>query len=204
MLRAVALVVVAAFLLLGRPTASEAEIYRWIDDRGVANYSEGIDSVPLKYRATAVPMGFRTAPPPPAGSGPATPGPAAGAGPTQIKFTPGKPIVVDARLNGTTSVQLLLDTGAQRTMINPRVLAAAGVAVKAGEAALIRGATGTATVGAVQLDSLEVGPIRVDNLAVLAHDVEQEGIDGLLGRDFLDRVRVAIDNTAGIVTLSPK
>jgi hypothetical protein len=39
---------------------------------------------------------------------------------------------------------------------------------------------------------------------VVAHDVELGQADGLLGRDFLDRFQVSIDNQAGIVTLTPR
>ncbi len=189
-------------LLLGGPTASEAQIYRWTDERGVTNYADGLDSVPERYRAAAVPVGLRNTAPAPAA--PAGGGPAAVAPGTQIKFVPGKEIVVDARLNGTTTVKLLLDTGAQRTVINPRALAAAGVALQQSSAIQIRGATGTANVSAVVVDSVEIGQARAAKLAVISHDIEQEGMDGLLGRDFLDRFKVSIDNQDGVVTLSPK
>jgi hypothetical protein len=39
---------------------------------------------------------------------------------------------------------------------------------------------------------------------VISHDIEQEGVDGLLGRDFLDQFKVSIDSREGVVTLGPK
>jgi hypothetical protein len=39
---------------------------------------------------------------------------------------------------------------------------------------------------------------------VISHDIEQGGIDGLLGRDFLDQFNVNVDNAQGVVTLTPK
>jgi len=39
---------------------------------------------------------------------------------------------------------------------------------------------------------------------VVSHDSELGQGDGLLGRDFLDRFTVNIDNAAGIVTLTPR
>lgn len=217
MTRATALAT-AVLALLAWTGAAGAEIYRWVDERGVTNYSEGLDSVPEKYRATAVPIGLRNAPPPPPapsapparptrpGGGPAAPARPAGGGTgsAEIKFTPGREIVVEARLNGGTSVRLLLDTGAQRTVINPRVLVAAGVVLSAGQAMQMKGATGTASVRSVQVDSVEVGQARVGKLTVISHDIEHDGVDGLLGRDFLDQFKVSIDNQAGLVTLSPK
>ncbi len=196
---------VTLLLLLAWTSPSEAQIYRWTDERGVTNYTEGLDSVPEKHRATAVAVGLRNAAPVPAVGGPGAAGPPekAGGG-TEIKFAPGREIVVEARLNGGTSVRLLLDTGAQRTVINPRVLVAAGVVLSTGQAMQMKGATGTASVSTVQVDSVEVGQAKVGKLAVISHDIEQDGVDGLLGRDFLDQFKVSIDNKEGIVTLSPK
>ncbi len=71
-----------------------------------------------------------------------------------IPFTPGKPIYVDARINGTGNVRLLLDTGADGTIIAPRVLRAAGWAPRKGSATL-RGVTGHAT--AVDAYEIAVG-----------------------------------------------
>ena len=55
------------------------------------------------------------------------------------------------------------------------------------------------------LESLQVGGARVGPLQVSSHDA-QLGRDaqGLLGRDFLNHFRVTIDNTKGIVELTPR
>ncbi len=204
MTRATALVL-AALLLLGWPLVSRAEIYRWVDEHGVTNYTDGLDHVPSKYRSSAVPMGLTNSPSSAATSGGGSEGAEAGAlGSARITFTPGREIVVDATLNGSTATKLLLDTGAQRSVISPRTLAAAGVALDKSQPGRIRGATGTAPVSTVQVDSVEVGKARVGALAVISHDIEHQGVDGLLGRDFLDQFKVSIDNKEGVVTLSPK
>lgn len=202
---------IAALLLLGRPAPAEAQIYRWVDETGVPHFSEGIDSVPERYRATAVPLGLRNAPSPPsaAGGAPGAAGAsaargAAATGGTEIKFEPGKAIVVEALLNGNTPTKLVLDTGADRTVINPRILAAAGASLTEGPGTQIRGVTGTAPVRGAQLDSIAVGGARVGKLMVISHDIEQGGVDGLLGRDFLEQFKVSIDSKEGVATLSPK
>ena len=202
---------VLVLLLLGPATASWAEIYRWIDERGVANYADGLFSVPQEYRSSAVPVGLSSAPTAPAAApaaagprGPGAAGGATGTGDAQIKFTPGKAVIVEVLLNGSTTTKLILDTGADLSVINPRALVAAGVSLREGQRTEMRGATGTASVQTVQVDSVVVGTAKVSKLSVISHDIEQDGVDGLLGRNFLDQFKVSIDNQAGVVTLSPK
>lgn len=59
---------ILALSLLGvalAPSVALAQAYRWVDEQGKVHYSEGLDSVPAKYRATARPIEFPKAPPPP-------------------------------------------------------------------------------------------------------------------------------------------
>ena len=195
------------------PLHAAAEIFRYTDAAGVPHYVDGIDSVPQEFRARAIPMRL----PPPGASAVApptgTPGrPLSGAGPiasapkggTAIKYTPGKPIMVDVKINGSTNANLLLDTGADTTMINPRVLVAAGASLaRPVGTTRVTGVAGSDSVNFVTIESLEVGEARAGRMHVASYDVAGAG-DGLLGRDFLDRFSVNIDSTNGIVTLSPK
>jgi predicted aspartyl protease len=108
-------------------------------------------------------------------------------------------------VNGSHSVRLLLDTGADRTLISPRALVAAGVSLTRGSmTGSISGVTGTADVQAVALDSLEVGEARVGRLRVISYDMNQSGYDGLLGRDFLEQFNVSIDSSRGLVSIAPR
>jgi len=70
--------------------------------------------------------------------------------------------------------------------------------------AVSKGATGTANVLFVSVQSIEVGTARSGPLRVAAHDIEFGTGDGLLGRDFLDNFIVTIDSAARVVTLTPK
>ncbi|MBI3826245.1 MAG: retropepsin-like domain-containing protein [Candidatus Rokubacteria bacterium] len=182
---------------------AHGQIYRYVDERGTAAYADGLDAVPERYRASAVATGLtnRPAPPPPPAQGERP----VAAGGTTIKFTAGQRIVADARINGTVPVKLLLDTGADRTLIAPRALTAAGASlgrpVVSGQ---VRGVTGRTQVDAVTIESLEIGQARVGRMLVLAHDTDIPGFDGLLGRDFLDRFSVTIDPAKGLVTIAPR
>ena len=122
-----------------------------------------------------------------------------------IRYTPGRPIIVVVRLNGRSSARLVLDTGADGSMVKPDLLAAAGVdlsrPVSRGEAS---GIDGKVKMSYFLVD-FEVAGHRVRVPKVAAFNTYDDGFaDGLLGRDFLDRFKVVMDPAAGIVTLVPR
>jgi hypothetical protein len=177
-------------------TAARAQVYHWVDEQGVIHYTSGIESVPERYRPTARALG---------GSGAdlgAEPPSVAGA-PTVIRFTPGAPILVSARINDGDPVTLILDTGADRTLVAPAALARLGIPTPNTYDATIQGVTGSIRADVVPIQSLEVGGVRAGPLAIIAHDAELAGADGLLGRDFLSLFSVTIDAGARAVTLQP-
>jgi predicted aspartyl protease len=190
--------------LLAEPEVAVAQIFRWLDAEGAIHYSQGVDSVPERFRGSAVIIGYDR----PASPAEPSPGsarvPPSGTG--EIKFTPGQPIMVTARINGAGSAQLMLDTGAVRTVINPAVLATLGVSYENAQRGTLKGVTGDAEVQAVRVDSIEVSGARYGPLLVVSHDTgfgPGRG-DGLLGRDFLDNFTVTIDNATGTLTLTSK
>ncbi len=177
-------------LLTGVIAPASAQIYRWTDERGNVQFSQGIQSVPSQFRGGA---SEPTAPSAPA------------AGVARIPFTPGQPIVVAAKINGGGTTQLILDTGAQGTLISPTALAALGISYRNAVRGSIKGVTGDANVLAVRIESIEVDGARFGPLMVVSHDSGLgSGRDGLLGRDFLDNFIVTIDSAARVVTLTPK
>ena len=198
--RRLAVLILAA--TLGHAVPAWAQMYRWVDDQGSVHYTQGLDSVPDRFRSKAQMMAFPERPAAPAQSG--APADSAAATTTKIPFTPGKPIMVTAKVNGGGSANLMLDTGSSVTVINPRVLASMGIGSSQGLRGSVKGATGSADVLFVPIQSLEVGNARSGPLRVAAHDVDLTQGDGLLGRDFLDQFTVTIDSTGGVVTLAPK
>ncbi len=187
----------AGLLLAGLlATGAEAQVYHWVDDQGVIHYTTGIESVPERYRPTARVMASSGVDAP---SAPAT----VSAGGATIPFTPGAPILVNARINGGGAVALILDTGAERTLVAPAALARLGVSTPNTYDATIQGVTGATRADVVWIQSLEVGGTRAGPLAIIAHDADIAGADGLLGRDFLSLFSVTIDTRASVVTLEP-
>lgn len=188
-------------LTLALASAAHAQLYRWTDEKGETHFGQGVESVPERYRSRARAVG--SVDPPPAPSGPAAATVTDGV--TRIRFAPGRPIMVTAKINGRAPVQLLLDTGATRTTISPAALIGLGVTYRDAPRVEIRGVTGTASAYLVSLESLEVGGARVGPLRVLSHDPQMDGgAQGLLGQDFLSHFRVTIDNARGVVELAPK
>ena len=185
--------------LLAGTVAAHAQMVRWTDDQGEVHYSEGLDSVPERYRATARPLALPTSPRAPEGRKTGPP-----SGVTKIPFKPGAPIMVNAKINGGGPVTLMLDTGASITVVNPLALWRLGISTWFAPRGEIRGATGTTNVDMVRVQSIEVGEARAGPLMIVAHDIESKEVDGLLGRDFLDHFNVNIDTAAGVVTLSPR
>ncbi len=184
------------------PATAWAQMYRWTDEQGGTHYSQGIYSVPERFRSKAQLLVYPERPAAPAETSSSTGGEASHV--TRIPFTPGKPIMVTAKINGGGSALLMLDTGASVTVINPRILAGMGIGSDEALRGSVRGATGSADVLFVPVQSIEVGGARSGPLRIASHDVEMGQGDGLLGRDFLDQFTVNIDSTAGVVTLSPK
>jgi len=190
----------AVALAAPAPAAAQT-IYRWIDADGDIHYSQGIESVPLRFRSSAVIIGYDRPGAPATAPSPRSPGSG------RVVFAPGQPIVVEARINGTGRANLMLDTGAARTVISPSVLTALGVSFTNSRRGTLRGVTGETEVLAVEVESIEVAGLKHGPLVVISHDTgfgPGRGGDGLLGRDFLDHFTVNIDNAAGVVTLTPR
>jgi aspartyl protease/uncharacterized protein DUF4124 len=195
--RPATLVIAAAILLVAGSRPAAAELYRWTDVDGTTHYTTDLDGIPPGQRASAVAVG---APAP--GSETAAPAAAQPRG-AVIEFVPGAPMIIDAFMNGVP-LRLIVDTGADRTVISEAALARAGfVAAAASPAVRIVGVTGSAVVNVVTVPMLDVAGARVGPLPVLAHTIPA-GADGLLGRDVLDAFTLTVDVAANRATLVPR
>ncbi len=196
------LAVAALALTFTLAPAVSAQLYRWTDAQGETHFGQGPESVPGRYRDRGQAIGSVEAPPPPSG----LPTAEVVGGVTRIAFTPGRPIMVTVRINGRGLAQLLLDTGADATMVSPAALIGLGVSYRDAPRIQLQGVTGSSSAYVVILESVEVGGARVGPLRIVSYESETRhpGSQGLLGRDFLHHFRVTIDNARGIVELSPK
>ena len=190
-----------AVILIGLlfPETGWSDIYYWIDNQGIRNYTGTLESVPEEYRSRAEALSLLPTPPPPPELKPSPPN----KGPTRIPFSPGSPVLVQARINGIGPVTLILDTGAEGTIISPSVLSRLGLSSENTPPIILKGVTGMGYASRVWVDFIEVGETRVGPLLIAVYEADLKGAAGLLGRDFLSHLKVTIDPKEKVVTLTP-
>jgi len=181
------------------PATGRPDIYYWIDNQGIQNYTARLENVPEEYRSRAELLPLSPAPPPPPELKPGPPG----KGTTKIPFSPGSPVLVQARINGRGPVTLILDTGADGTIISPAVLSRLGLSPENTPPITLKGVTGTGYASRVWVDFIEVGETRVGPLLIAVYESDLKRAEGLLGRDFLSHLKVTIDPKEKVVTLTP-
>jgi hypothetical protein len=181
------------------PGLASADIYYWVDDQGIQHYTTRLESIPEPHRPKAQLLPLPVSPPAP----PELERSPSPKGLTRIPFTPGLPVLVSARINGAGPITLILDTGADRTLVAPEVLQRFGISIGNGPRGILKGVTGASYVDAVWVNSVEVGEAKVGPLLIIAYDVDLKAADGLLGRDFLAHFNVTIDSKERVVTLAP-
>ena len=187
------------FISVLLPGLASADIYYWVDDQGTQYYTTRLESIPEPYRSKAVALPLPTSPPVPPEITPRPPQ----KGLTKIPFTPGSPVLLSVKINGNGPITLILDTGADRTMVAPSALSRVCISFENSLRGVVRGVTGASYAEAVWVNSVEVEEAKVGPLLIVAHDAELKVADGLLGRDFLANFNVTIDAKERVVTLAP-
>jgi len=189
---ALSLLVLTAFVA---PAA--AELYQWTDGDGVRHYTSDPDSIPEAYRPGARDLGsprVREAP-----TGQVRPDTDTGT----MRFGSGAPIVASVAINGV-GLRLMVDTGADRTVISPAAAERTGLGAAGDRQVRVLGVAGSAMAGELLVAHMEVAGARVGPLRVIVLDTPAESLDGLLGRDVLDYFTLTVDGTAGRATLIPR
>ena len=161
------------------------------------------DAVPPKVNSNAIP-----------GKGDghlsAIPGAAVGRGASSIAVPVtrvGRSLVVQARLNGTRDARLIVDTGADITVLSTDVARDLGLFSSGGSSAMtLNTAGGSVRVEVAKVDSISVGTAQAYNVPVAIHDLPDAavGVNGLLGLTFLDKFLVTLDMEKGELMLRPR
>ena len=153
------------------PGVALAEVYHWVDEQGTRHYATGLQSVPERYRANARPLHLPTVVESQPGSLPARA--------ASLTFSPGSPILVNAKINGVGPVTLILDTGSDRTVVAPAALSKLGIPMTQASLAEIKGVTGVSPAHLLWVNSVEVGTATVGPLPIVVHDAGLGNAEGL-------------------------
>ena len=105
-------------------------------------------------------------------------------------------------MSRTVRARLLLDTGAEFTVLS--TAAARRLAVNLGDAAILplRSASGVFFAPMIKVPSITVGEAVAYDVEVIVHDATP-GLDGLLGMSFLDNFLVTISTGNARLILTP-
>jgi hypothetical protein len=96
-------------------------------------------------------------------------------------------------LNGVGPYRLVLDTGANRSAVIPRVAAELGPAARTNSTLRVRGVTGTALVPVVRVERMEIGDLLLAPVRLPVVPDVFGGADGVLGNEGLRDKRIVID-----------
>ncbi len=96
-------------------------------------------------------------------------------------------------LNGSGPYRLVLDTGANRSAVIPRVAEELGPTARTTSKIRVRGVTGTAVVPVVRVDRMEIGDLLLAPVRLPVVPDVFGGADGVLGNEGLRDKRIVID-----------
>lgn len=98
------------------------------------------------------------------------------------------------KINDLGPYRFILDTGANTSALSPAIAEELGLHGAANTQIMVHGVTGSATLPAVRVESLQAGAVRIPatNLPVLPGPVFG-GADGILGINALQRTRIEVD-----------
>ena len=176
--------------------AISGEMYRWVDEQGCVHLT---DTPPQSKGAL---QEFKVYQPSVPGQAP-EPNGSPVAGPGRVKMTPTKPggtVVIDAMLNRRVTVPMLLDTGADFTVLTKQV--ARDLRLSSLDhlpTQEFNTAGGSVRFPIATLQSLRVGTAEARDVEV-AIDIDGHMPMGLLGMTFLHHFKVTVDHQRGQVT----
>ena len=104
-------------------------------------------------------------------------------------------------INGQGPFRLVLDTGASHSALTARVVAELGIVFDPSHTVMLRGATGSARVPFVPVDTLEFGDLLVEPKHLPIVPDALGGAEGILGTDGLAGKRIHIDFRRDSITI---
>jgi predicted aspartyl protease len=117
-------------------------------------------------------------------------------------------LLAPVSINGSEPLIFVLDTGAGKTLVTPRLLEELGLATVEGESASTLGMHGKTQNDVVDIRSIAVGMARVLDIRAIVLDLEHMTerkwhVDGVLGMDFLTQFDVRLEIGSNLVSFYP-
>lgn len=182
------------------------DIYRWTDDSGKVHFTDSLANVPAAYRARAEQKisPSTTTPRPSTGPGASPRTPAMSRSPessTVPLVQRGNAMLVPVLFNGAVTSVLIVDTGAELTVISRTLAQQLGLNLDRAAIIPLRSASGVFLAPLTKIASVTVGEVTARDVEVVVHDLSA-GAGGLLGMSFLDGFAVTINSAERRLTLT--
>ena len=119
----------------------------------------------------------------------------------------GRSLVVQARLNNQREAKLIVDTGAEITVLSHAVAMDIGLLPSSVVATVtLNTAGGSVRADVFRVGTVSLGAAEARNVTAAVHDLPDApaGVDGLLGLTFLDQFVVTVDAKRGELHLKPR
>jgi clan AA aspartic protease (TIGR02281 family) len=192
-------------ILVILPLSGYGEMYKWVDEKGTAHFTDDLSNIPEKYRLD---VEMRKTPqevslPETKGKNPPPPTPQ-----TFEKeifeidlLRRGDVWLTEVLLNGTVKRHLIVDSGSSFTLISRETAKELGLTIDE-NTPFIAGTTvsGFILTPLVTLESVRVGNAEIRDVEATVYTMPS-GTDGLLGNSFLNKFKVVLDSLNGKMTL---
>jgi predicted aspartyl protease len=115
----------------------------------------------------------------------------------------GSKVIVSVTFNDSIAANLLLDTGASRTMISTRT--ARDLRLHSTGSGTGYGIGGYVSVSTGRIESIKIGDVEMRNTLVMIHDFSPDpSYEGLLGFDLLSHFHMSLDLQKAMLVLTPR
>jgi clan AA aspartic protease (TIGR02281 family) len=184
-----------------------AEMYKWVDRDGRVHLSDTLAGIPPEYRDRIEEKAGLTS------TSRSHPAPQR-VTPERLSIAPAPPsytvplrrdgnaMLVEALVGGTVRTRLLLDTGAEFTVLSTATARRLALNLESAAVIPLRSASGVFFAPMIKVQSIAVGNAAAYDVEVIVHDATP-GLDGLLGMSFLDNFLVTISASDEKLILTP-
>ena len=191
-------------LFMGCQPASGA-VYKWVDCDGRRHFTNQLSSVPLTFRPQGDTGGSPAGPSCTRKTAPTMHGEKGQASRYIVPLHQANDVLfVEALLNDTVRLPMLIDTGASYTIISTGIARRLGLSLHTSAHVPVRAVGQTIQAPLTQVRALSIGHVTRHNVPVLVYG---DGIDqrqtGILGMSFLKHFEFTIDVLTQRIILTP-